>query len=714
MPSKEKRRDKHEAAVRINSIVIENFRAIERLELENLGRTIVVAGQNGAGKSCILDAIRLVKSIYGGYQANEYTMWFGEHQIRTDASPEEFIQLLRNKSKPLRLAVQFQLEEGEKDFLLSNLDELAVTNAWKEVAPTRTKFASGDSIATRQRLHGEQVASRAHQDAERLRADIQAKTFNAEVRLSPGQRFEVEPSLVLEYVFSNFRPEQLGVIDFHGSDRRYDREQIGNVDLNAQNREQRLQSHALYNQKDKYQNFKGQLAGQYVRELLSKEAGVKSEQGVALTETLKELFATFFPGKTFGGPVPTSGGKLAFPVRTLDGKEHDIDELSSGEKEVLYGYLRLRNATPRNSVLLIDEPELHLNPRLVRGLSNFYHEHLSLPLNCQLWLITHSDTLLRDSVGRPGFSVFYVHAAHTLSPGTNQASLAQNVRTEIMPLIEDLAGFNPQAKVILLEGGGETKFDAEMITELFPLFAEAVNLVCAGSKLKVNALHSSLEEVASLADLGAQFYSITDRDSDVAPSAHPQRVFVWDVYHIENYLLAPEYVLKAIRDLHIGPNELTLERVRALLDGAAERTISALVRHIVWKEASDLLLSTIKLRVDITNADVAGEICRAADAVPAKVDAAVRSRLDLPSLHARAAELENGFRADLRSGEWVKSFQGRTVLKQFVDSAHLKIGYDVLRFAIISAMKHANYQPPGMKTVFDKIHVVNMPQAGKD
>jgi hypothetical protein len=212
--------------------------------------------------------------------------------------------------------------------------------------------------------------------------------------------------------------------------------------------------------------------------------------------------------------------------------------------------------------------------------------------------------------------------------------------------------------------------------------------------------------------LGAQFYSITDRDSDAAPSAQAQRAFVWDVYHIENYLLAPEYVLKAIRDLHIGPNELTLERVRALLVGAAERTISALVRHIIWKEASDLLLSTIKLRVDVTNADVAGEISRAADAVPAKVDAAVRSRLDLPSLRARAAELEHGFRADLRSDEWVKSFQGRTVLKQFVDSAHLKIGYDVLRYAIISAMKHANYQPPGMKSVLDKIHLVNVPQAG--
>ncbi|QKQ74600.1 ATP-binding protein [Nostoc sp. TCL240-02] len=61
-----------------------------------------------------------------------------------------------------------------------------------------------------------------------------------------------------------------------------------------------------------------------------------------------------------------------------------INELSSGEKEVLYGYLRLRNTAPRNSVLLMDEPELHLNPRLISGLASFYHKNLGKPLGNQL------------------------------------------------------------------------------------------------------------------------------------------------------------------------------------------------------------------------------------------------------------------------------------------------------------------------------------------
>jgi predicted ATP-dependent endonuclease of OLD family len=46
----------------------------------------------------------------------------------------------------------------------------------------------------------------------------------------------------------------------------------------------------------------------------------------------------------------------------LHWRTHDIDELSSGEKEIVYGYLWLRTGTPRRSIILIDEPELHLNP----------------------------------------------------------------------------------------------------------------------------------------------------------------------------------------------------------------------------------------------------------------------------------------------------------------------------------------------------------------
>jgi predicted ATPase len=58
--------------MKFHSLKIANLRVIRRFEINDLGSFVVIAGQNGSGKSCVFDAIRLLKSIYGGYSANEY------------------------------------------------------------------------------------------------------------------------------------------------------------------------------------------------------------------------------------------------------------------------------------------------------------------------------------------------------------------------------------------------------------------------------------------------------------------------------------------------------------------------------------------------------------------------------------------------------------------------------------------------------------------
>ena len=159
------------------------------------------------------------------------------------------------------------------------------------------------------------------------------------------------------------------------------------------------------------------MAASYVKELLAQEAGVPKAQQSTLTNTLKDLFTTFFPDKKFLGPQPTSTGSLEFPVETLTGSRHDLDELSSGEKEILYGYLRIRNSAPRYSIILLDEPELHLNPRLIRGLPEFYRKNLGEVLGNQMWLVTHSDALLREVVGRETYNVFHMLPCATVPKG---------------------------------------------------------------------------------------------------------------------------------------------------------------------------------------------------------------------------------------------------------------------------------------------------------
>ena len=77
------------------------------------------------------------------------------------------------------------------------------------------------------------------------------------------------------------------------------------------------------------------------------------------------------------------------------GQEHGLDRLSSGEKNLVQLFLRIGAHCTRNSIILIDEPEIHLHPnwqkRLMKQLREFAQEHPGITII----LATHSIEMLR-------------------------------------------------------------------------------------------------------------------------------------------------------------------------------------------------------------------------------------------------------------------------------------------------------------------------------
>lgn len=78
--------------------------------------------------------------------------------------------------------------------------------------------------------------------------------------------------------------------------------------------------------------------------------------------------------------------------------EHRLDRLSSGEKNLVQLFLRIGAHMTRNTVILIDEPEIHLHPRWQHRLMRHLREFLIDHQGCTIIAASHSLEML-DAFG---------------------------------------------------------------------------------------------------------------------------------------------------------------------------------------------------------------------------------------------------------------------------------------------------------------------------
>ena len=692
--------------MRIVNLFVENFRAINRVKLTDLKTMIVVAGPNGCGKSCILDAIRLFKSVYGGYQPNEWHQWLSEFQI-APRNLHQMASLLRDRSRPATIEAQIELAQEERAFILQEARPMLEELAWRTVVPNSQMWSrSANALATELRAYQPQVTQMLENLLPVAKEQLNHPLLSGKLTIDPNGQATILKSVLLELVFSSFHPKRIGVIDYHGAHRNYAREALGGINLNLDQEEERMRTTSLYNAANKYSNIKSEMAAAFVKQSLrNTRSGSDTLAKIPqpLTNTLQELFTTFFPGKTFLGPVPTTDGNLGFPVQIDDGSTHDINDLSSGEKEILFGYLRLRNSAPKYSVILLDEPELHLNPALIRGLPQFYYKHMARELENQIWLVTHSDAFLREAIGNEDLQVFHMQHATVSGRTANQMHelrLGEEVESIILELVGNLASYRPGAKVVILEGEN-SEFDLHMISRLFPDIENQVNLVSAGSRYRVEVLHQVLEQSVKAGNIPVRIYSIVDRDSGhTIALASNSRHSSWDVYHIENYLLESKFISDALGDLNISHSDLSsLVKIDQRLKDIAESQIGTLVTHKVQSDIYSKLLPN--LNPNPKAEDISTELHRSISQSMKQVKELIDVELDLNTIRKQVAREREFLIDSLATEDWRKHFRGRDILRKFTGE-YVGMRYEHFRNLVISRMMSAGYQPPGMKAVLDR------------
>ena len=694
--------------MKFTSLTIQNFKAIKTLSITNLEDVVVIAGKNGVGKSTVFDAIRLFKSTYGSYGHAEYNSWMSENGIRINMTHGDYGNILSDKEKPLIISAEVTLSAEEKAFLISNKEKLINEYIWRNYRVSRQPVEplqeiENLSVAEGLRYYDLEVQKK-HKNIEKEFDEIlRNNNLLGRVHLKQGEIAKVHLNIVLNILFSISDSQIIGIIDYHGADRAYNNEDVGQLQFNNKEESSDYALSALYNYQNKYFNIKSALAASYVKALIAEKSQNGSQRIVDLNDSLSTLFKTFFPGKSFRGVLPKSNGTLEFPIFLQNGSSHDLSSLSSGEKEILFGYLRLHNQARRNSILLIDEPELHLNPSLAIKLPEFYFKFIGKKLNNQIWLVTHSEGILKEARNLPNFSIFHLNSS--IEPEENQCrriAKGNEIEAAIIDLVGDYSSYHFGQKVVIFEGEN-SEFDKTMVNTLFRNFSEKVNSISAGSKKNNRNLHGLLDDAQKQGVISQTFFSIVDKDHDKNQLSVNEKQLKWDVYHIENYLLNSKYIFVALDYLNLITEKTdSTTKIDNLLKSIANDNINDLIKDKMNDLLYDTLLSAIKTKGYDRN-PYEKNMHECAKAASENILNLSNGVLSENQLYIYKSKIKLQLDKSLKSEEWKKEFKGRSILIEFTNKHAKGVTYTPFAHLIIKKMGEDNFQPNGMKSIVDKI-----------
>lgn len=522
--------------MRIRELSIKDFKNIRAVHMENIPDLVVIAGPNGCGKTAIFDAIRIFKAIVGPYAGGEL------NYIRSAELRNELRNVVNLKAEFAEITIGIELSESEKKYLSTSFPNL------------------------------EEILS---QNQGLLRSSIKI--------LKTGRVEHILTSQPLSELLKHYDPtDEIGTFEYIPAYREVPFGGPGEITLSPASLDQeKLERTATVRQK--FTRLKYYLVMMFIYDKME-----LTDVASKFMPEIRGFFKDLFYPKEFEGIEVDRTLRWHFPVKTPDGI-HDIDFLSSGEKEVLMTYTNILRMKLTGSVILFDEPDLHLNAalerKLVGRLSNI------VAAGNQIWIATHS----LEIIGIVPLENLYRMYTSLPEGGDNQIELCSTKRDrfEALELIGASTGIQLiSQKIIFVEG----KTDKEILQSLYEEFGDIVSFVEAKGLSPLTGLSSAVTSLLDQVTKYETFYMIRDKDllseaeAEGIRKKYPGRVFIWNVRSIENYLLDPEILMKVLDQLDIktyGNAESILKVLKAIADDLKNDTLADMFKYEINRRLTE-------------------------------------------------------------------------------------------------------------------------------
>ena len=267
----------------------------------------------------------------------------------------------------------------------------------------------------------------------------------------------------------------------------------------------------------------------------------------------KDIFSRIVPDKELMDLNVDSPGE--FQYTDSNGQRLAFQNLSSGEQEVVKILFDFARRNIRHSVILFDEPELHLHPTLT---FRMIEELKSMGDGTnQFIFFTHSADLISTyySTG----DVYFIDTDQSSANQAHRLSQLNQSHDELVRLMANNLGlFTAGKKLVFVEGEDSSldKLTYHRITQ--EAFPEA-RIVPAGSVSNISSLNLLAQQMQNTI-YGIDFYMIRDRDGlsddEVQKVENNGRVRCLKRRHLENYFLDPDVLFEVAQKLYISHQDV--------------------------------------------------------------------------------------------------------------------------------------------------------------
>ena len=376
----------------------------------------------------------------------------------------------------------------------------------------------------------------------------------------------------------------------------------------------------------------------------------------------KEIFTSILPNKILLDINPASPGEFRYSDES--GQPLPFSSLSSGEQEVIKVLFDVARKDIRHSVIIVDEPELHLHPtltfKLIEALKSI-GDHTN-----QFIFLTHSPDLISTyySTG----DVYFIDQKHSGGNQAHRLSDLDHEHKEVALLVGQNLGMFAIGKKLVFVEGVKSSIDRLSYQKIALTIDPEVRVLPAGSVLNIMTLHN-IEEQIRKAIFGIDLYMIRDRDgmSDEQVSVLEKngRIKCLKRRHIENYFLDDEVLFMVAQRLYLidANPSLTREYIAESTKKIAEDSLG----FNVYKNAKDYLSFNHFLRsptvksletksIDTIKEEIVASITLNRDTLTNEIsDEAIRAWVN--------AE-ETRLKEKLLNGGWLNDFQGKHIFSR--------------------------------------------------